>query len=141
MIIYIPVALLVIFGIFSFCNLINFYKNLASLVKRRYTDAVLWRKVEKYLEKFRKIHSALLDIEQFKPIIEEINQFLIKDLTDSSYDQVKEMCDKMADLDEMLPNLDDLENGESNFAARDMEKHQQEKVNSIIQKRARLSLG
>lgn len=63
MIIVIPMALLLIFGIFSFFNLVNFYQNLAALVRRRYTDAVLWRKVEKYLEKFRKIHSALVDIE------------------------------------------------------------------------------
>ena len=140
-IIVIPIALLLIFGIFSFCNLVNFYKNLAGLVRRRYTDAVLWRKVEKYLDKFRKIHSALVDIEQFKPIIEEINHFLLKDLSDSSYEQVKEMCDKMADLDEMLPNLDDLEVSDSKFSAKDMERHQEEKVNAIIEKRARLSLG
>lgn len=108
-VIYTPIALLLIFGLFSFFNLINFYKNLAGLVRRRYTDALLWRQVEKYLEKFRKIHSALVDIEQFKPIIEEINQFLVKDLSECSYDQVKENCDKMSDLDEMLPNLDDLE--------------------------------
>lgn len=62
-IIIIPMALLVLFGIFSFFNIVNFYTNLASLVRRRYTDAVLWRKVERYMEKFRKIHSALVDIE------------------------------------------------------------------------------
>lgn len=62
-IIVIPVALLAIFGIFSFFNLVNFYKNLAALIRRRYTDAVLLRKVEKYLGKFRKIHSALDEIE------------------------------------------------------------------------------
>ena len=62
-IIVIPIALLVIVGIFSICNLVNFYKNLAKLVKRRYSDTMLWRKVEKYLEKFRKIHDALADID------------------------------------------------------------------------------
>lgn len=61
------------------------------------------------------------------------------DLTDSSYDQIKETCEKMAALDEMLPNLDDLEVSDSRLSAKDMEAHQQEKLNSIIESRATLS--
>lgn len=69
-------SLLISFLALYVFNLINFYGHLARLISRRYTDAVLWRKLEKYLEKFKKIHSALVEIEQFKPIIEEINSFL-----------------------------------------------------------------
>jgi hypothetical protein len=32
--------------------------------------------VQKYLEKFEKIYSALEDIEQFKPILDEIKEYM-----------------------------------------------------------------
>lgn len=66
---------------------------------------------------------------------------MVKDLTGSTYSQITETCEKMADLDEMLPNLDDLEVSDSKFSAKDMERHLHEKVNGIIESRATLSLG
>ena len=47
----------------------------------------------------------------------------------------------MADLDEMLPNLDDLEVNEGSYAAKDTEKLQEQIVNSILQARSKMSLG
>lgn len=54
---------------------------------------------------------------------------MVKDLTGSTYAQIIDVTEKMADLDEMLPNLDDLEVQDSKFSAKDMEMHLHEKIN------------
>lgn len=71
----------VILSIFAIINIIMFYRQLAKLIQRRYSDAVQFQKIKKYLSKFEKIHAALEDIDQFKPIIEEIKTFM-----DENYD-------------------------------------------------------
>lgn len=139
-ILIIPASLLLIFAIFSLFNIVNFYAQIAHLIKRRYTDAVEWRKLEKYLLKFKKIHTALADIDQFQPIKEEIDTFLEMKVDDFTYEQVKDATEKMAALDEMLPNLDDLEANNQKSFLKDMAKHQEAKVNAIISKRASTSL-
>jgi hypothetical protein len=55
--------MLIIFSFFGLFNIIKFYSELAALISRRYKDAIMWRKLEKYLDKFKKIHAALVDIE------------------------------------------------------------------------------
>lgn len=55
--------MMIIFSFFGLFNVIKFYTELAELIARRYKDAIMWRKLEKYVDKFRKIHAALLDIE------------------------------------------------------------------------------
>ena len=40
----------------------------------------------------------------------------------------------------MLPDLDDLEVSDNKFSAKDIEKHQADKINGIVEDRANLSL-
>ena len=95
-------------GMLGFLNYLSFYKNLAKLIQRRYFNAIEWQAIVRYRSKFETIQKALEGIEQFKPILLEIEKFLSVDFTNHTYEQVSDVKNKMQVLDAMLPNLDEL---------------------------------
>jgi ribulose bisphosphate carboxylase small subunit len=108
-IIIIPLAVVITTSMLNFLNTVQFYKNLAQLIQRRYFHAIEWQQILKYRTKFETIYKALDGIEQFKPILEEINKFLKVDFSNHTYEEVSEAKNKMQVLDAMLPNLDELD--------------------------------
>jgi len=70
-------------------------------------------KMKKYLEKFRKIHTALLerrDDPEYQEIFLEIEQFLDIVFDSLNFDEIEDYFKRMQALDEMLPDIDDVEN-------------------------------
>jgi hypothetical protein len=94
-IIVIPIATILITGLLGFINTISFYKNLAKMVQRRYFNAIEWQAIIRYRQKFETIQKALDGIDQFKPILEEIDKFLHINYTNFTYEEVSEVKNKM----------------------------------------------
>ena len=133
-----PLAALLLFTILGMVNTVMFYTNLAKLIQRKYFHAIEWQSIQKNRRKFETIQKALDGIDQFKPILEEINKFLAIDFTDYTYEQVSETKNKMQVLDGMLPNLDELEVSTSH--KNEHEKLKQTNLDKILEERARFSL-
>lgn len=137
----VPFAVVAVLALVYFLNAFFFYKQLTALIKRRYKDSVEWEQVRKYLEKFQKIHRALQDIEQFKPILIEISKFLAIDFGPYTYEQVVKTKEEMKDLDKMLPNLDDLELATTKFSSlKEMDKMQNQELMNIVESRSNMTL-
>lgn len=137
----VPFAVVAVLALVYFLNAFFFYKQLTALIKRRYKDSVEWEQVRKYLEKFQKIHRALQDIEQFKPILIEISKFLAIDFGPYTYEQVVKTKEEMKELDKMLPNLDDLELATTKFSSlKEMDKMQNQELMNIVESRSNMTL-
>lgn len=85
-ILIVPLCTLIILGIFGFLNTVQFYKSLAQLIQRRYFHAIEWQAILKYRMKFETIQKALEGIDQFKPILDEIDKFLTIDYAEYTYE-------------------------------------------------------
>jgi hypothetical protein len=88
----------------------------------------------KYRLKFETIQKALEGIEQFKPILDEIEKFLSCDYTMYTYEEISEQKNKMQVLDAMLPNLEELE--VSNSQKNEHEKVKQNNLDKILEERS-----
>lgn len=65
LIIALPIVIAIFVGLLSCLNMFQFYGHISRLIQRRYSDAKEWNKVQDYLKKFKKIHSALEGFDQF----------------------------------------------------------------------------
>lgn len=75
-VIALPIVGFTLTGILFLVNIIYFYQHLTHLIKRRYKDAKNWLQVQKYLKKFKKIHSALEGMEPYAHILVELELYL-----------------------------------------------------------------
>ena len=119
----------------------HFFVQLGEFIKRKYKDADEWKKIQKYLTKFRKIHTAMQPLEQFKEILVEIDKFLKEDYENLTYDKTTEMVSKMKIMDQKLPDIDDIEVKWSKFEQSQAEQARNAEIDAIIEKRATLSIG
>ena len=138
-IIIVPIGAFIIMTIISFLNTIQFYKSLAQLIQRRYFHAIEYQAILKYRLKFETIQKALEGIDQFKPILEEIDKFLSVEYSNHTYEEISEVKNKMQVLDAMLPNLDELE--VSSSLKNEHEKVKQSNKDKILEERSKFSLN
>ena len=124
------------FALISIMNLASFYSNLQELINRRYKDAKDWHQVDRHLKKFRKIHSALDGMDQYKKVLAQLNVYLEMDWSNLTYEEMRQMKSKIEILDQMLPNLDDLEISSSKFQLSEVEKAKQLQTEEILKRRA-----
>ena len=71
-IIIFPIVGFTLAGLLFLINIVYFYQHLTQLIKRRYKDAENWQAAQKYLKKFKKIHSALEGMEPYTHILKEL---------------------------------------------------------------------
>ena len=123
------------------CLFQSFFVELGQLIVRKYRDAQDWKEIQKLLAKFRQIHAAMVSLEQFKDILNEISASLDQDFAAMTYEQTSEALRKMKVLDDKLPNIDDIEIEYSKFEQNAGLKARNADIDAIIEKRAQLSVS
>lgn len=91
------------------------------------------------MSKFRKIHIAMVNLHQFRKIIDEIDSFQKIDFDGLTYDETTATLKKMKKLDEKLPNIDDIEVQFSKFEMSEAEKARSAEIDAIIERRCQMS--
>ena len=123
------------------CTVYSFFQNLGGMIARKYNEASEWKKIQKMMSKFRKIHIAMCNLHQFKEIINEIEAFQKIDFDNLTYVQMTQNLGKMKILDQKLPNIDDIEIQFSKFEMSEAEKARSAEIDAIIEKRCKMSFS
>jgi len=77
----------------------QFFYELGEFILRKYREAHDWKQIQKYLLKFRKIHTAMKPLTNFQDILDEIDNFINLKFEDMSYEKTSTTLKQMKIMD------------------------------------------
>ena len=126
---------------------IRFIRDLAQIINKKYLESYYLNQIKRHLFKFRKIYNALIDRKnepEYQEIFTEIEQFLQYSFDQIDFEELKDLFSRMRQLDELLPDLEEVETIIPEASTLDMPESQKilnQKIDEVIAQKAKFNLS